>query len=78
MIPNVPIALISVNHAGSDIENSPGAILEQLQHQFIQGAPKGWLIKAARSGHNVAQDQPDVVIEAIRAVATSSRESSRR
>jgi len=78
MLPDVPITLISANHAGSDIENSPGAILEQLQHQFIQGAPKGRLIKAARSGHNVAQDQPDVVIEAIRAVATSSRESSRR
>jgi hypothetical protein len=54
------------------------AICERLPQQFIQGVPNGKLIQADRSGHDVARDQPKIVIDAIRDLERLSRDSNRR
>jgi pimeloyl-ACP methyl ester carboxylesterase len=52
------------------------AIMLALQHDLAQLVPDARLIIATESGHNIHQDQPDLVIDAIRQVVDAVRDPS--
>src|SRR5262249_55526735 len=73
-LPPVTIILISAAHAGSEMENSPGAIIEELHRRFVQNLTKAKLIKAQHSGHNVQSEDPSLVIDAIHEIQRLNRQ----
>ena len=47
-----------------------------LQQDLAQLVPDARLIVATKSGHNIHQDQPELVIDAIRQVVAAGRDPS--
>jgi pyridoxine 5'-phosphate synthase PdxJ len=51
-------------------------IIFALEQDFATLVPDARLIVATESGHNIHQDQPELVIDAIRQVVTAVRDPS--
>jgi pimeloyl-ACP methyl ester carboxylesterase len=45
----------------------------QLQHELAQMVPGGRLVIAAESGHDIPQEQPELVLDAIGDVVRAGR-----
>jgi len=48
-------------------------VWQELQGQLATGSPDGMLWRAARSGHYIQRDEPDLVVAAIRRVVDTAR-----
>jgi hypothetical protein len=67
---SVPFAVVS---AGQREDSRVAAVLDSLQKEHLQLSTRSCRIIATASGHGVAFDQPEIVVEAIRAVIAASR-----
>ena len=78
-----PMPLIVLHHGIPFGDPFPGwpaeemeAIMNALQEDLASSVPDGRLVIATESGHNIHQDQPDLVIDAIRQVVEAVRDPS--
>jgi pimeloyl-ACP methyl ester carboxylesterase len=78
-----PIPLYTLSHGIPFGEPFPGwpseemeAVMSRLQEDTASLVPDSRRVIATKSGHNIHQDQPELVIEAIRAVVDAVRDPS--
>jgi len=67
---SVPLVVVS---AGQRQSTRVAAVLDELQEEHLQLSTQSCRIIAAASGHGIAFDAPEVVVEAIREVLAASR-----
>jgi pimeloyl-ACP methyl ester carboxylesterase len=70
---NVPLVIVS---AGQRQSTRIGTVLEELQKDHLQLSTRSCRIVAMGAGHAVAFQQPEVVVDAIRAVVVAARTDS--
>ena len=73
-----PMPLVVLAHGHPDDPPPPYVEFEepfwrQLQHELAQLVPGGRLVIATQSGHNIQDDQPELVLDAIRDVVQAVR-----
>jgi pimeloyl-ACP methyl ester carboxylesterase len=78
--PLPPLPLVVVSHGRPPARPLPGMTVEAMeaqwqrqQRQLVGLVPGAWQITAEQSGHLVHQDQPEVVVDAIRQVVGRAR-----
>jgi pimeloyl-ACP methyl ester carboxylesterase len=73
-----PVPLIALKHGISfDLGGEPVPSIERLwaalQRDNARLSPQGRVVVAAKSHHRIAEDEPDVVVNAIREVVEAAR-----
>jgi pimeloyl-ACP methyl ester carboxylesterase len=64
---------LSLPNASDELMTRVEAAWLELQRELASRSSRGRLVIAERSGHNVQNDQPELVIEAIREVVVAAR-----
>jgi pimeloyl-ACP methyl ester carboxylesterase len=77
-----PMPLVALAHGRPDDPGAPFVeqderLWRQLQHELAQLVPDGRLVVATQSGHNIHQEQPQLVLDAIRDVVQAVRADDR-
>lgn len=66
--PDVPMIVIAATDHGSDLHALEPVLLD-FQKQLAAMSPQGRLLVAEGSGHQIQDDRPDLVIDAVRSIA---------
>jgi pimeloyl-ACP methyl ester carboxylesterase len=75
--PDIPLVVVSAGEKSTWLVSDDFArILEQNQRSLAALSPQGKHIIVKQSGHFVQNDEPEVVVEAIREVVDKARESN--
>jgi pimeloyl-ACP methyl ester carboxylesterase len=65
-VPLIVIAEGRENPSATDAEIREARVWRELQSDLSRRSPRGSLVIAEQSGHNIQNDQPDLVVNAIR------------
>lgn len=66
--PDVPMIVIAATDHGSDL-HALEPVLLRFQQQLAAMSPQGRLVVAEGSGHQIQDDRPDLVIDAVHSIA---------
>lgn len=66
--PDVPLTVIAATDHGTDL-HALEPVLLRFQERLAEMSPRGRLVVAEGSGHQIQDDRPDLVIDAVRAIA---------
>lgn len=66
--PDVPLTVVAATDHGTDL-HALEPVLLRFQAQLAQMSPQGRLVVAEGSGHQIQDDRPDIVIDAVRDIA---------
>jgi pimeloyl-ACP methyl ester carboxylesterase len=72
-VPNIPLVVLSAGQRGEKTSVQAQQVHDELQARLVTLTPQGRQIIAARSGHFIQDQQPDLVINAIRDVVLECR-----
>ena len=79
----MPLIVLSHDRADDPSERPPGwplaeeeRIFRELHGELVRLVPNGRHVVAEGVGHDIHQERPELVIEAVRQVVTAVRESS--
>jgi pimeloyl-ACP methyl ester carboxylesterase len=75
---NVPLIVVAegkVDPNATEADKREAQLWRQLQSELVQFSSRGSLIIAEESGHDIQNEQPDVVVQAIRRVIESANSS---
>ena len=67
---------LSLPNASEELMTRVEAAWLELQRELASRSSRGRLVIAQRSGHNVQNDEPELVIEAIREVVAAARRTA--
>lgn len=72
-LPPVPLVVLSAGQFESGTSAEAMKVHRELQASLVQLTPKGKQVIAERSGHFIQENQPELIIEAIRSVLSEYR-----
>jgi pimeloyl-ACP methyl ester carboxylesterase len=70
--PNVPLTIVAATDHGPYFKTWE-PLLMQLQQQLATLSPRGTMVVASGSGHDIQMDRPDTVIDAVRQMAQTAQ-----
>jgi len=70
--PNVPLTIVAATDHGPYFKTWE-PLLMQLQQQLATLSPRGTMVVASGSGHDIQIDRPDTVIDAVRQMAQTAQ-----
>lgn len=75
-VPNIPLVVLSAAQASAKTTPQAKQVHDELQTSLVNLTPQGKQIIAERSGHFIQQQQPELVIDAVREMISKIRSGS--